>query len=88
VIRRRLRTLLIGRLLGGDARRWALYFGGLATLRFTRRVLRGEPELVYSARLPAGQRLEVLTEAPAPGPARSRRARKALERHVRAELPS
>jgi hypothetical protein len=88
MIKRRLRTLLIGRLLGGDARRWALYFGGLAALRGARKFLRGEPELIYSARLPAGQRLDVLTAEPAPPEAQSRRRRKALEARARAELGS
>ena len=88
MIRRRLRTLLIGRLLGADARRWALYFGGLAALRGARKLLRGEPELVYTAELEPGHRVDVLTANPAPEAAQSRRVRKALEARVRAALRS
>jgi hypothetical protein len=88
MIKRRLRTLLIGRLLGGDARRWALYFGGLGALRGARKLLRGEPELIYTAQLPPGQRLDLLTAKPAPRRVDSRRRRKALEAQVRAELGS
>jgi hypothetical protein len=86
VIGRRLRTLFIGRLLGGDVRRWALYLGGLAALRGTRKLLRGEPEVVYTAELTPGHRVDVLAEEPAPPAARSRRRRKALEAQARAEL--
>jgi hypothetical protein len=88
MISRRLRTLLIGRLLGGDARRWALYLGGLAALRSARKLLRGQPEMLYAARLPPGQRLELLTADPAPSRTLTRRRRKALEAQARAELGS
>jgi hypothetical protein len=88
LVRRRFRTLLIGRMLGGDPRRWALYLGSLTALRVLQKYVRGEPELIYDAKLPPGHRVEVLTQEPAPARARSRRRRKALEAEVRSELGS
>jgi hypothetical protein len=85
-LRRRARFLVLGRLLGGDTRKWLIYFAATAGLRTLRKYLRGAPETVYMTTLRPEERLGVLTTRPLPSRLVTKRLRKALEAESRAEL--
>ncbi len=83
---RRFRRLLIGRLLGGDVRRWLIYFGVTFGWRQLRKITSPEPELVYRARLRPGEQVAMATSKPLPRHLRTKRVRKALEAAARADV--
>jgi hypothetical protein len=86
LLRRRLRYMVLGRLIGGDPRRWLLYFAATAGLRTFRKYLRGSPETVYVGRLRPEERLDLLTTRPLPARFATRKVRKAVRDDARAEL--
>jgi hypothetical protein len=85
-VTRSLRTLLLGRVLAGDPRRWATYLAITTTVRLFRRATKGGPEVVYRAVLGPGHRLDLHTDRPLPRRYRSRRLKRLLAAEARAEL--
>jgi hypothetical protein len=83
---RRFRRLLIGRLLGGDVRRWLIYFGVTFGWRQVRKITSPQPELVYRAKLGPGGQVAMATSKPLPRHLRTKQLRKALEAAARADL--
>lgn len=86
MIKRRLRTLLLSRLLGGDLKKWLIYFAAMSGLRTARKIWKGEPELLYQATFGPGSHLGMLTDKPLPRHLRSRKLRKAIAAQASAEL--
>lgn len=80
--------MLLGRVLGGDTRRWLVYFGVSFGWRQFRKLTASEPELLYRAKLKPGERVAMATSKPLPRHLRTKRVRKALEAAARADLES
>jgi len=85
-IRRRLRFIVLGRLLGGDTKKWLIYLAASSGLRTFRKYLRGAPETIYVTTLRPEERLGVLATRPLPSRLATKRLRKAIEADARAEL--
>ena len=88
VLRYRLRRMVLGRLLGGDARRWTIFLGVSAAWHHFRKVTSPPPELVYRASIRPGERFAMAASKPLPRHLRTRRVRKALEAAARADVES
>lgn len=86
LLRRRVRFLVLGAVLGGDRRRWMMYLALSAGFAKFRQYRRGTPEIVYLGRLAPEERVSVLATKPLPSRFATRRLRKAVEADARAEL--
>ena len=86
LLRRRLRFILMGAILGSSGRRWMVYLAASAGLRRFNQLRRGAPEVIYVGRLAPEARLDVLATKPLPSRLASRRLRQAVEADARAEL--
>jgi hypothetical protein len=87
-VKYRLRRLLIGRMLGGDIRRWVIYFGVSFGWRQFRKLTSPPPEVVYKATFRPGERFAMATSKPLPRRLRTKRVRKALVAAAKADVAS
>ena len=86
LLRRRLRFILLGAILGSSSRRWMVYLAASAGLRRFNQLRRGAPEVIYVGRLRTGAAAGRAGDEAAPGRLATRRRRKAVEADARAEL--
>ena len=86
LLRRRIRFIVLGAVLGGNRNRWMMYLAASAGLAKFRQYRRGTPEVIYLGRLAPEQHVSVLATKPLPTRFSTRRLRKAVEADARAEL--